>query len=384
MKILFVTTISGTVNAFLIPHIKMLLAQGNEVGAAFNSMQDKNSELIQLGIKIHDVPFQRNPLHKDNLKARRKIKEIILKEGYKLIHVHTPVASFVTRLACRRMSDVTMLYTAHGFHFYQGASRKNWLIFYTLEKMAARWTDGIITMNQEDFNAAAKLKLRRKNTVFNVHGVGLNLYKFTAQTSERKDKLRKQYHYSPQDFIIIYVGELSYRKHQDLLIETIHKLKGKIARVKLLLVGDGELSQPFKELAQKLSLENEIEFLGYRKDVDRLMAISDLAVSTSRQEGLPVNVMEAMATALPVVVTDCRGNRDLVSNGVNGLVIGINDAEQCANAIEKLYHNKELRNKFSAKNRELIREYSLENVLNEMDLIYSAFIENKEPYRVVN
>ena len=369
MKILYVTTISNTVNLFLIPHLKFLIEQGNEVGLAFD-VQEISPELKKLGCKIHSIEFHRNPIKTKNVIAYQKIKRIVSEEGYKLIHVHTPVASFITRLACRRISDVKVLYTAHGFHFFKGAPKKNWIIYHTLEKIAARWTDGLITMNDEDYRSSQKLKLRNRESIYKVHGIGLNLTKFSPQTPEMKQKLRTDYQYSEKDFILIYVGELSYRKHQDLLIKAIGLLKEKIPNIKFLLVGSGTQLNTYKKLVNELDVQNHVEFLGYREDIPQLMTISDIAVSTSRQEGLPVNVMEAMATGLPLIATDVRGNRDLVSPGENGLLVGVDDALGCANAIEQLYNSEELRREFSAKNKIMIQSYSIENVLSEMEEIY--------------
>ncbi|MDF2787345.1 MAG: hypothetical protein K0S80_443 [Neobacillus sp.] len=373
MKILYVTTISNTINAFLIPHIKLLIEQGNQVGLAFNTVQEISPELIKLGCKVHHVEFQRSPFKKENHIAYKKIKRIVIEEGYKLVHVHTPVASFVTRFACRNIPDIKMVYTAHGFHFFKGAPKKNWFLYHSLEKIAARWTDALITMNEEDYKSAKKLKLRNSGTTFKVHGVGLDLKKFSPQTIQEKNKLRKEYGFNPQDFILINVGELCYRKHQDLLIKSLYLLKDRIPVIKLLLVGDGEMLSVYKELVKRLGLEKKVEFLGFRQDIPNLMLISDIAISTSRQEGLPVNVMEAMATGLPLVVTDCRGNRDLVSSGENGIVVDLNDSQICANAIEKLYKSKELRGNFINKSQDYIKEYSVENVLCEMKEIYSLF-----------
>ncbi|QOY34909.1 glycosyltransferase family 4 protein [Anaerobacillus isosaccharinicus] len=370
MKILYVTTISNTINAFLIPHIKFLVEQGNEVGVACNIVVDLNPELKKLGCKIHDVKFQRNPLKQENLTAYRKIKKVVKEDGYELIHVHTPVASLLTRLACRSIDKVKVLYTAHGFHFFKGAPKKNWIFYHTLEKIAARWTDGLITMNEEDYYAAKKFNLRKKGTVFKVNGVGLDFDRFVPQTAEKKKLLRKEYGYQDDELLLIYVGELSYRKHQDHLIEAMGKLKGRLNNVKLLLVGDGDLLDEYTDMIRNFDLEKEVELLGYRKDVHNLMSLSDIAVSSSRQEGLPVNVMEAMATGLPLVVTNCRGNRDLVTDGVNGFVVGVDHPAATANAIFKLAHSEELRNQFSIKNRELIQNYSLNHVIGEMKEIY--------------
>ena len=379
MKILYVTTNSNTVNAFLIPHIQFLVKQGNEVDVAFNIIQEVRPEIVSLGCKIHQVEFQRSPLKIENLAAYKKVKEIVLKEGYELVHVHTPVASFLTRYACRNIPNVKVLYTAHGFHFYKGAPKKNWFIYYTLEKLAAKWTDTVITMNDEDYDAARKFKLRGGNSVFNVHGVGLDLRKFSPQIKGKKERLRTEYGYDLSDFILIYAGELSYRKHQDLLIETVSLLKGEIPRLKLLLVGDGDLDMDYKVKAQQLEVDAQIEFLGYRKDIAQLMAIVDIAVSSSRQEGLPVNIMEAMATSLPVIVSDCRGNRDLVCHGENGFVVGEDRATAFAKAIKELYDSETLRKEFAIKSRELIQPYSIENVINEMGEVYarhSSFLYN--------
>ncbi|MBP2241866.1 glycosyltransferase involved in cell wall biosynthesis [Cytobacillus eiseniae] len=373
MKILCVTTISSTVNAFLIPHIRSLLASGNEVGVACNLIKDVDPEIRRLGCSVHEIEFQRSPIKMENIRAYKRIKKIVLEEGYEIIHVHTPVASFLTRLACRRL-NVKVLYTAHGFHFFQGAPRKNWFIYYPIEKIAAKWTDSLITMNDEDYLSARNLKLRKEESIFKVSGVGIDLEKFIPQTTERKQALREEYQYKKDDFIIIYIGELSYRKHQDHLIKAISLVKGKIENVRLLLVGDGGFEEQYKRLVQTLNIEGYVDFLGYRKDIHHLLALADLAVSTSRQEGLPVNIMEAMATGLPIIVTNCRGNRDLIVDEENGFIVGIDDIEACANAIETLYQSDELRTRFAKKSKERIHLFSEEAVLKEMREIYASYL----------
>ncbi|WP_449536934.1 glycosyltransferase family 4 protein [Ferdinandcohnia sp. Marseille-Q9671] len=370
MKILYVATIASTINDFFIPHIKFLLDKGNVVGIACNKVHDISPKLLELGCEIHPITFQRNPLDLENVSAYKQIHRVVAEEGYELLHVHTPVASFITRMACRNIQNVKILYTAHGFHFFKGAPMKNWALYYTLEKMAARWTDGLITMNDEDYLSAKKLKLRKEHSIFKVNGIGLDLQKFVPQTFEKKNKLRYQYGFSDEDFILIYVGELSYRKHQDLIIKAVGRLKGSIPNLKLLVVGSGSKSIEYKELTKSLDIERNVAFLGYREDIPQLMALSDIAVSTSRQEGLPVNVMEAMATGLPLVVTNCRGNRDLVIHDLNGYVVDTDDVHGCASSIERLYKSAEIQQRFSTKNKDLIHLYSIEVVINDMNKIY--------------
>jgi glycosyltransferase EpsD len=370
MKILYVTTISNTINAFLIPHIRLLVEKGHQVDIACNLVQEIEPELIKFGCKIHNLEFQRSPFKKGNLKAFKKIEKIVLENGYEVVHSHTPIASFLTRLACRNIPNLKMLYTAHGFHFYKGAPIKNWFIYYPMEKLVARYTDAIITINQEDYDSACKLKSKNKKNVYKISGVGIDIGRFSQTRSSDKEKLRKEYGYAINDFILIYTAELNHNKHQDMLITVINILKDKIPNIKLLLAGEGSLRMKYEEQVRVLELKDKISFLGYRSDIPNLLKLSDVAVSASRREGLPVNVMEAMVTGLPLIVTDCRGNRDLVTQSENGFVIGINDTPEFAKSLLKLYSSKELREKFSEKGMNIIQEYSIENVKKELNEIY--------------
>lgn len=369
MKILYVTTISNTVNAFLIHHIKMLIDEGDQVDVAFNIEQEVKPEINEMGCKIYQVPLQRSPLNKDNFRAYKMLKKIIDTEQYDLVHTHTPTASAIVRLVCKNLNNVKVIYTAHGFHFYKGASLKNWLIFYPIEKWLSRYTDTLITINEEDYNTAIN-KNFKANEIKLVHGVGVDLNKFEPHAKDKKNQIRKEYGYKEDDFILFYAAELNINKHQDLLIEVVKILKDKIPNIRLLLAGNGSLENQYKKQTKEFGVDDNIEFLGYRTDINNLLMLSDVAVASSRREGMPVNVMEAMATGLPLIVTDVRGHRDLVIDGENGYVVGLNDVKGFAKSIQKLYEDNELRCKFGKKGLELVQKYSLENVLKEMKLIY--------------
>ncbi|CCC57879.1 glycosyltransferase family 4 protein [Caloramator australicus] len=352
---------------------KVLLDMGHEVHIAAN-FNDTIDKFDDKRVIKHQIDFDRNPFSLANIKAYRQLKELFKRYRFDLIHTQSPSGGAVTRLAAieERKKGTKVIYTAHGFHFYKGASLKNWILYYNIEKFLGCFTDCVITINKEDYDFAKKNF--KENKVKYIPGVGIDLNKFIPQNIENKIKLRKQYGYDENDFILIYVAEMSYRKHQDLLINVTNLLKTKIPNLKLLLVGKGKLLEKYKEQTKKLNLEKYIHFLGYRKDVPDLMTIADVAVSSSRQEGLPVNIMEAMATGLPLVVTNCRGNRDLITNGENGYVVGIDDVGEFANAIEKIYKEDELRRKFGKKNLENIKMYSIENVKKEMERIYNSYI----------
>lgn len=373
MKILYVSTISNTINAFLVPHIKYLISQGNQVDVAFNLVQEVDSELIKMGCKIHKVSFERSPLKYENIKGYQQIKSIIKSEGYDLVHTHTPIASFLTRFSCRSVPNIKVLYTAHGYHFFKGSNIKNWIIYYTLEKFASKMTDCLITINSEDYSNGKKMRLKKDGQVHHIHGVGVDLNKFMPQTNQKKTNMRREYGFSDDDFILMYAAELNYTKQQDLIFRALRILKKSMPNIKLLLAGNGILLNSYKSQVESLGLNDQVYFLGFRKDIAELLSISDVAVSSSRREGLPVNIIEAMATGLPIVVTGCRGNRDLVNDGENGYVVDTKNEDEFARAIEKLYNSKKIRDEFGKQSVKLVEKYSINNVLEEISEIYKLY-----------
>lgn len=371
-KVLFVATVvKKHINAFHIPYLKLFKEMGYETHVcARNDFDNKEDLEIPYCDIYYDLPFERSPYKLENIDVFKQLKKIIDNNYYEIIHCHTPMGSVLARLAARdaRKKGTKVLYTAHGFHFFKGAPKINWLIYYPIEKWLSRYTDCLITINNEDFEIAKK-NFKTKQIEL-VNGVGIDTHRFTPQSLEKKLKLREEYGYSEKDFLLISVAELNYNKQQDLLINVVYLLKNKIPNLKLLLVGDGELKEHYSLQVSELGLGENVEFLGYRKDVANLLALSDIAVSSSRREGLPLNVMEAMATGLPLVVTNCRGNRDLVKDGINGYVVGIHDVVAFSDKIEELYNSTHLRSRFSSASLDMIRSYSLDQVITDMKNIY--------------
>jgi len=371
-KILFTATVDSHIKHFHLPYLKWFKEQGFEVHVAF-----RGSENIPYADFKWNIPFSRSPFNKDNIKAYSELKKLIDTYNYRLIHCHTPVGGVLTRLAARRArkKGTKVIYTAHGFHFYKGAPLKNWLLYYPVEKWLARYTDCLITINEEDYELARKKRFQA-GSIKKVDGVGVDINRFKPPAEEEKLTLRQEYGFNEKDFIIICVGELNANKNQALAIKAVKILKERIPNIKLLLAGRGNMEKQYRKMAEKLGVKDNVLFLGYRRDIPELLSISDIAVSSSRREGLPVNVMEAMATGLPLVVTDCRGNRDLVQNGENGFVVGIDDAEGMAERIEYIYKNKKIREKAREYNLENIKNYSLDVVRIKMSEIYKEMLKN--------
>ena len=263
-------------------------------------------------------------------------------------------------------------------------------MYYSVEKWLSKYTDCLITINDEDYHVAQNKHFRAKK-IEKINGVGINKTIFKPIDTELKNQRRSLQGYEKEDFLLIYVGELSKRKNQQLAISMMGRVVQTLPQVKLLLVGDGELREQYAQQIKDLQLEKNVFLLGFRSDVDQLMSISDLVLSTSKQEGLPVNILEAMGTGLPIIATDCRGNRDLIHHGENGYLVGLEDEERLAGYVDMLYHSNSLREDFGLKSLDYLDKYSVQSVMSQMTQIYqmvnympdSSLINSKETVKAL-
>lgn len=357
-KVLFIANLDSFIYHFEIPHLKYFKDKGYEVHVA----TDTEEEIPFCDVK-HKIDIKRSPYKVENLKAIKQLKKIIAEHKIDLIHSHTPMGGVIGRLAAvkARKKGTKVIYTAHGFHFYKGAPLKNWLVYYPMEKLLARFTDCLITINKEDYEFAKK-KIKAKKIEY-IPGVGIDENKFNFKMTEKeKLELRKSIGLKKDDIVLIYPAELSVRKNQTMLINVMEKLVNKNPKIHLLLPGKDSMNGLYQGMSEEKNLKNNIHFLGYRKDIPKLLKISNIAISTSFQEGLPVNIMEAIIIGLPIVLTDCRGNRDLVKNNVNGYIVKVNDVDDMVNKILKVIEKNIV--------PKLDDKYELDNIIKLSDKIY--------------
>ncbi|HII4406631.1 TPA: glycosyltransferase family 4 protein [Clostridium perfringens] len=359
-KILYITTVSRTINAFLIPHIEMLIKEGYKVDCACSIDKSIDSCLIEKGVNIYEIPFSRNPINPRNIKAFRKLIKIQKENNYDMIHVHTPVASVYGRLLKCKFPSLKTIYTVHGFHFHKGAPLINWVIYYPIEKFMAKFTDVILTINSEDYEIAKGFKIKR---IYKLNGVGIDLKKYNLNMCKRKE-IRKKLLLKENDFIVLMIAEVNKNKNHKQMIDAIEILKNKgLENIKVICAGDGVIFNKVCNYIKEKKLQDNIKMLGFRNDINELISSCDIGILMSYREGLPRNIMEFMACGKPVIGTNIRGIRDLVEDKVNGYLVGVNDIKNTAEAIEKLYLNKEINNKMSINAK--INEYSIDKVLKE-------------------
>lgn len=367
-KVLFSATVDSHILHFHLPYLKMFKEKGYEVHVATNT-----DDTIPFCDVKHKVSFERSPFKINNLKAIKQMKKILLDNNFDIVHTHTPMGSVVTRLAYKKVRNkvnTRMIYTAHGFHFYKGAPLLNWVLFYPVEKYLSKYTDTLITINKEDY-CLAKKKFKKCKNVEYVPGVGIDEEKFNfTMTKKEKLELRKSLGLKESDFVMIYPAEISKRKRHIWLINALESLLNKNRNMHLLLPGSDSLNGEAHRLVVKLKLTKQIHFLGYRTDIPKLLKISDLAISSAKQEGLPVNIMEAMYVGLPIVASDCRGNRDLVKDGINGSLVDINDSINFSRNVKNICLSDV--SKYSENSKEIIKEYLLDKIIIIMKSIYKG------------
>ncbi len=375
-KVLFVASVASHIESFHIPYIKWFKEYGFIVDVAARMNIDNPIEYCD---KFIDIPFERSPYSKGNISAYKALKAVIYNGQYNIIHCHTPMAAALTRLAARKMrkNGLTVIYTAHGFHFFRGAPLLGWLLYYPAEKFLSRFTDIIITINKEDFLSITDLNFKCKDSYI-VPGVGVNTESVIDSNDETKKKLRKSYGYSDNDFILFYAAEFIKRKNHRLIIEQLPSLSKKIPNIKILLAGRGELLVEMKKLAEHLGVNRYVDFLGYRRDIPELVAMSDVGVSSSLQEGLGITVAEDMFAGLPVVVSYDRGHKEMVIDGFNGYFFDINKPEQFSDKIYELYKYPEKRILMGLNAKKSIQKFSIENALAAHISIYKSVIEKDE------
>ncbi len=408
-RALMLASVASMIDQFNMDNIKILLELGYEVevvadfvdGGTITAerVEDLKKRLDALGVVVCHVPIPREISNIVGiLSAYKQVEELCNNRCYKIIHCHSPIGGVVTRLAARkaRHNGTKVIYTAHGFHFYDGAPFKNWLLFYPIEKVCSRWTDLLITINREDYDRAKK-NFHAKRIVY-VPGVGVDTEKFSLQNVEIQDKklldmdnekrkimlldrddvesghrkvyqgLREELGINMDSKIILSVGELNENKNHEVIIKAIADMD--LQNIYYIICGIGDRQVFLRNLSKELGIENKVLLLGHRTDISNIYLQADVFVFPSMREGLSLALMEAMASGLPIVCSDIRGNRDLILNGKNGFIIEGNNKAAYSHAIESILCNNKLQESMSSYNKKRIQKFDRSVVDFKMKKIY--------------
>ena len=364
-KIMMITTTDNMIWQFMLPHIEHLQQLGNTVECVCAKTGFWFDDLVNKGLKVHEINFKRNPFMPANIKAYKQLVELQKQEKFDVIYCQQPVGGLMGRLLAKKF-NLPCIYTAHGFHFFKGCPIQNKLIYKPVEKWLSKYTDILITINEEDYQSAKEMKAKH---VFKINGIGIDSNKIKVEEFD-KVEFRKELGLTEQDKVVLTVSEINKNKNYITMLKTIKCLVEKDKNIKFVSCGTGVWKDKIKKLVKKLNLEDNCIFLGYRKDVSKIMQVSDIFFHASYREGLTLSVMEAMSFGLPCVVSNVRGNRDLIVDGKGGFVENPKNVDSFVEKIETILNNKDLYKAFSEFNLEESKKYTVENVKEQLEEIY--------------
>lgn len=333
-----------------------------------------NDELIKNCHEHIILPIPRSPFSHKVFYCIKKLRILLNKNNYDLIHCHTPMGSVIARLAAKKLyknNSIKIIYTAHGFHFFKGAKIINWLIYYPVEKILSKYVDILITINKEDYDLAQK-KFHMKQLVL-MNGVGCDLSKYSPVNYPKKCSLRKELNLPEDAFIILYTAEFIKRKNHKYIFDIYPLLSNRIPKLYIILAGKGKLLEYYKNKCKKYNINN-IFFTGYTNNISDYCKCSDLLFSPSFQEGLPISMIEALATGLPIVASKIRGHTDIITNN-NGILFDLKERKtQVVDKIVDLYNKETLREKMRENNIERAKIYGEIPALETVSNLYKSLL----------
>ncbi len=376
-KLLMVTTIPLTIANFLFPFAKHFREQGWQVDAMSCGFTPTDP-CRQVFDRVWEVQWSRNPLDPRNLlNTPGKIREIVMREKYDIVHVHTPVAAFVTRYALKDLRSqigTKVIYTAHGFHFFPGGHPIKNAAFLTLEKLGGKWTDYLVTINQDDEAAVKQHQIVPPGSALYMPGIGVDLDYYNSQmvSDSALAAVRTELGITEKMPLLLSVAEFTPRKrHQD-TIAALVKLNR--PEVHLAIAGDGILMPQMKQLAIDLGVADRVHFLGRRGDIPVLMKAAIANILVSNQEGLPRSVMESLALYLPTIGTKIRGTQSLLADDC-GLLVDVGDITGLAAAIAWIIDRPEAAQAMAKRGREHLNTYDLPSIIQLHEQLYAQALD---------
>ena len=337
-KILYAAGTYNHIRCFHTDYIEALRKEGHEV---LTMASGEGADF--------EVSFEKKMLSPKNFASWRRISKIVKEEKFDAILLNTTLAAFNVRMALSRKRP-RVVNLVHGYMFEKKPKGLKEKIFLLAEKHLRKKTDGIMVMNEDDLVSAKKYRLTGGETVL-IRGMGAELKPPRMTESQIRDSLD-----SEDKYAICFVGELCSAKNQEMLIRLLPRIKESIPNAVLWLLGRGGGEADLRKLAQDLSVADLVRFTGYVDNPTDYVRAADLYVSPSKKEGLPFNVIEALGAAKPIIVTNIRGHRDLITDTETGFLFDKDSPEELLVKINAIHSSEALCNE--EKQREFYDKYS--------------------------
>jgi glycosyltransferase involved in cell wall biosynthesis len=380
-KILQVCALDASVNALLKPLILKSMEEGYEVHNACTDT-GRFTELEAQGLTMIEVPIDRQIHPLKNLKSIWSLYKLMKKEKYDIVHVHTPIAALLGRIAAKMAGIKQIVYTAHGFYFHDEMSKRQYNLFFKIEKYAAKWmTDWLLLQSKEDYELSLSHGFKPENrTIHLSNGVDIwNKFHSNHISVEEIKSFKTENDLSEDDYIFSFVGRLVKEKGIFELVEAFKSLSKRFPKAKLVLIGGLLKSErdhgSYQQLMNDLDHPN-IRYLGFRNDIPTIMKASDTFVLPSYREGLPRSIIEAMAMETPIIATDIRGCREEVFPGENGFLVEKANAKDLEDAMISMLEDSKLVDKFGKRSREIVEElFDEEKVLAKQIELFDKLLD---------
>lgn len=354
-RVLFSASTFSHIMNFHLPYIQEFQRLGWQVDVACGGQPTE----VPGASRVIPVPFKKSMTSPKNMAALQALRRLFRREHYDLVTCHTALASFFTRMALRGLkSRPAVVCMVHGYLFDNGTPAAKRFLLEKAERLTAPVTDLLLTMNQWDYTYASAQQLGAQVKL--IPGVGVDFARLHSYAPDMRMALRAEWGFNEDSFLLIYAAEFSARKSQQVLLHALARLP---ERVCLLLPGQGALLDQCKALAARLGLEGRVVFPGQVSNMPAWYAAADAAVSASRSEGLPFNIMEAMYCGLPVVASAVKGHLDLISEEETGLLYPYGDSDTCAEKIHALMSDRTFAARLGRAAAQSVQRYGLTQVL---------------------
>lgn len=360
-KILQICAIDFSVDKLLKPLIFKLMEQGYIVHNACTNT-GRFPELKNQGLHMIEVPIARMISPVSNLKSILYLYSLMKKEKYDIVHVHTPVAAILGRIAAKLAGVKHVIYTAHGFYFHDGMTRTQYMFFYWLEKVFARcFTDWLLLQSKEDYDLCVRDRFKGKSRIVHIsNGVDItNKFNPVLVSRGTRDKLKIELGINEGDIVFTFIGRFVREKGVFELLSAFRILKESRPNVKLLLIGDvlsSERDQDLFQCLQEMMSDPSVISVGLRKDIPQLLAVSDVFVLPSHREGLPRSIIEAMAMGKAVIASNIRGCREEVFPEKNGFLVETDNVDSLYDKMVLMVDDHEHRKLFGERSRAIAAE----------------------------
>lgn len=373
-KVLLLAPMVSVHENFNIANIRVLTASGCEVHLAANFRMDAHTEayakqMQECGIITHNIAFTRASLKK-NLTCIPEIRKLLQREQYDVVHCHTETGGILTRICQNALPSAKYLYTPHGMSFYRGSSLKTQLVYRPIEKWICAGMDANLAMNAEELEI---LNCWNPSTAHYVHGIGVEIARY-RDVDVNRDAKRKELGIPEDAFVLLSVGELNENKNHQVILKALAHFQPIPTNVFLLICGKGALREQLAQQAASIGFQDRLILAGYRNDMAQIYQIADCLIFPSFHEGLPVSVIQAMASGLPIAASRIRGITDLISHGEGGFLYDPSDEEGFYQAICQFLEKPDVCREMGARNRRNAEQFDIANVEKELNWIYGKVL----------